>query len=239
MAPRSKTTEFKIAGESLSKKSILLALGLTMAAGLFFAIWQDVDLRVAAWFFDSGKFTGRTGAGRLLRNILFYGPLIVPVVMLICWLLPRVGRPVPAHFVPANRTVVFLALSLALGPTLLVNFGLKEYSGRPRPNQIQEFGGSREFRPWYKFDGACQNNCSFVSGEVSTAAWLVGPASLLPAPWKTPAMAGAVAIAAVTGILRMAFGGHFLSDVIFAILFTLLTVQAVGHWILRSRRKPG
>ena len=61
--------------------------------------------------------------------------------------------------------MIFLAVSLLLAPGLLVNVVLKEVSARPRPNQVENFGGSAEFRPWFRFDGACRSNCSFVSGE--------------------------------------------------------------------------
>ena len=42
-------------------------------------------------------------------------------------------------------------------------------------------------------DGACKRNCSFVSGEASTGFWMVAPASLLPPPWRGPAIVAAFA----------------------------------------------
>ena len=81
------------------------------------------------------------------------------------------------------------------------------------------------FRPWWSPGGECPRNCSFVSGEVSTAAWLVAPASLAPPPLRAPAIAAALVATVLTALGRLAFGGHFLSDTLFGALFTLLVVQ--------------
>lgn len=222
----------------MSKTAFGITLTLTLLAGVLFAWWPELDLSIAGYFFGEGPFAGRGRGERLLRQFFYYGPLIVPLAFSIAWLLTRLGLALPAKFVPANRTMIYLFASLLLAPALLVNGLLKEHSNRPRPNQLVQFGGKSEFRPWHRFDGACISNCSFVSGEVSTSAWLAAPASLLPAPWKAPAIAAAIVFAAATGALRMAFGGHFMSDVAFAILFTLLICQGL-HLLLMRGRSPG
>ena len=45
-------------------------------------------------------------------------------------------------------------------------------------------------------------------------------------------------VGAATGVLRMAFGGHFLSDVVFAALFTLLLVILMRS-MLYPELRPG
>lgn len=42
-----------------------------------------------------------------------------------------------------RRAAIFLLISLALGPGLLVNTVFKDHWGRARPSQIVEFGGPR------------------------------------------------------------------------------------------------
>ena len=226
-------------GVFLSLKALAITLLLILFAGVVFALRPDFDLSAAGWFFREGRFFGSGSGERMLRRFFYYAPLVVLLVITLLWLLPKAGVRVPAPLVPTSRSMVFLYGALLAGPWLLVNVVLKEHSNRPRPNQIIEHSGKSEFRPWYRFDGACQTNCSFVSGEVSTSAWLAAPASLLPPPWNVPAIAGAIAFAAATGALRMAFGGHFLSDVIFAILFTLLVCQLMHRLIMRGRRPQG
>ena len=52
------------------------------------------------------------------------------------------------------------------------------------------------------------------------------------------AVAAAMGVGAATGVLRMAFGGHFLSDVVFAALFTLLLVILMRS-MLYPELRPG
>jgi len=109
---------------------------------------------------------------------------------------------------------------------------LKDHAHRPRPSQTQEFGGPWEFRPWWRFDGACPKNCSFVSGEASEAFWMAAPASLAPPPLRPLAIGAALVFGAGAGLMRMGAGGHFLSDVLISALLTILVVQIARRLIL-------
>ena len=55
---------------------------------------------------------------------------------------------------------------------------------------------------------------------------MVAPALEVPAPWRAQAVAGAALYGTVTGVLRMAFGGHFLSDVVAGAWISLLVIAA-------------
>jgi lipid A 4'-phosphatase len=215
---------------------ILIVLAALTAAMAVFAAFPQLDLAIAGSFYalEGGSFDARFDRLlMMLRDIGYYLPIGVLALSLVLWLpgLRKSGRDT----VPTGRRVLFLALSLMLGPGLLVNGVLKEVSHRPRPAQVVEFGGADAFRPWYQFDGACGHNCSFVSGETAGATWLLAPASLLPPPWRAVAMAGAALLALAVGLLRLAFGGHFASDAIGAALVTLATIWAIGL-ALRQRQ---
>ncbi len=111
---------------------------------------------------------------------------------------------------------------------------MKDHWHRPRPIQVVEFGGADPFRPYDRLDGLCVRNCSFVSGEGASSFWTVAPALLLPPPWRAVALLGALCFAAAAGTLRMAFGGHFLSDTLFAALFTWLVIAGCWRAILKT-----
>ena len=121
--------------------------------------------------------------------------------------------------------MIFLIATISIGPGLIVNLGLKDHWHRPRPNQTQDFNGPNPFRPWWDDSGACRKNCSFVSGEAATGFWMVAPASVLPEPWQGPAIVAAFAFGAGASLLRMAFGGHYLSDVLLGGLVTLIVIE--------------
>ena len=203
---------------------ILLAL-LLLAAAVLFATVPDIDTRVAALFYSgANQFVGRGQIGNLGRTIFATLPFLVLAAYVIAWAAWRAGYV--WRFAPSGRAVGFVVATMVLGPGLLVNFALKDHAHRPRPVHIEAFGGPMQFRAFYQFDGACKKNCGFPSGEASAAFWLVAPALLAPAPLRPLAVGAAMAVGAATGLLRMAFGGHFLSDVVMAALLTLLLIGA-------------
>jgi membrane-associated PAP2 superfamily phosphatase len=62
----------------------------------------------------------------------------------------------------------------------------------------------------------------------------VAPALLAPPPFRAAAVGAALLFTAATAVLRMAFGGHYLSDVVFAALFTWLVVLSLYRLIFRA-----
>ncbi|MDB5642267.1 MAG: Membrane-associated enzyme (Acid phosphatase) superfamily [Hyphomicrobiales bacterium] len=206
---------------------IVAALALLALTGLVFALAPEIDLAAARMFLREGVFLGINPAGEALRTIGFQAPFWLLGLACAGWAL-RKFSPTPAPG-PSTRAMLYLFLTLALGPGLLVNAVLKNHSHRPRPVQTLELGGKWEFRPWYRFDGACERNCSFVSGEASTAFWTLAPALLTPLPVRPLAVAAALVFGTSVAALRMAFGGHYLSDSLISALLTILIVLG-SHW---------
>ncbi|MES1155895.1 MAG: phosphatase PAP2 family protein, partial [Pseudorhodoplanes sp.] len=91
------------------------------------------------------------------------------------------------------------------------------------------FGGTHNFMAWWDTSGTCISNCSFVSGEASSAFAVFALAALVPSPWRYPAIGMAILYGASVGLIRMAVGAHFLSDVLFAGVFIALLV-----WVLHG-----
>jgi len=129
-----------------------------------------------------------------------------------------------------------LLLTLILSAGVLTNLTFKSYWGRPRPVVVTEFNGDLPFKPWWDPRGGCDHNCSFFSGEGATAFWTFAPAVLAPPPWRPLAYAAATVFGIVTSVLRMAFGGHFFSDVAVAGLVTFLVIWVVHGAIYRWAR---
>jgi lipid A 4'-phosphatase len=213
-------------------RNILIALVIG-ALYLFaiFALWPGVDLSFASLFYHDGGFIGRGPAAEHFRKIFYDAPYFVLGAFLLTALAKSFGR---VERGPGLRAIAFLVGTLALGPGLLVNGVLKELSHRPRPAQTLEFGGPWRFQPYESFDGQCLRNCSFVSGEAATAAWTLAPALLAPPPTRPFAVAAALLFTLATALLRMAFGGHYFSDVLFAALFTFIIVLAGYCWYRRG-----
>lgn len=119
-------------------------------------------------------------------------------------------RPLPVW----RKRLSYLLIVLLLGPGLLVNLGLKDNSfGRPRPIQIEAYGGKSQFSPAFSYSGVCHHNCSFVSGHAAVAFYLMALGWAFGRRWV---FVLGVILGIVVGAVRISQGGHFLSDVVFS-----------------------
>lgn len=197
-----------------------LVLGL-MASGLIVVF--DLDRAVATWFYEPGarEATHRDDWWGVevgwVRWLYDYGNKI-GLVIGIAGLLVAVVASARMRWRPWWRPGLFLALALLLGPGLVVNGLLKPETGRPRPMQIETFGGERTFAPlgdWRRDEAAK----SFPSGHASMGFFLLAPYFLLRKRWGRLAvtvLVGGVAYGVLMGIGRMATGSHWLSDIIWS-----------------------
>lgn len=202
---------------------------LPVLACALLALAPQIDVEVESVFFAGDHFLADSEPGRLARDFGRVIPFLILFGLLLLWIVGKLGGA--SEGMPRGRSIAWLALSMLLGPGLLVD-ELKDISHRPRPVQVREFGGSEDFRPFFRFDGDCPRNCSFPSGEASAAFWTLAPASLAPPPLRPVAIAGALVFGFAVGGLRMAVGAHFLSDVVFATILTIMVAFALRRWAL-------
>lgn len=187
------------------------------ASGLFY--------RNGAWLFERDStwlaipYLGLPRLGQAL--------LVTLVALLFLSFVPRLTA------LRAKRgSIAFLLAAALAGPVLLVDNVLKDNSGRTRPVNTTHFGGSKQFTPAFVPADQCQKNCSFVSGHVATASFIMAFGWLgAPAVRRRWLLAG-MAAGGVMGIIRMLPGGHFLSDVIFA-WFAVYFSLWVTEWLFR------
>ncbi len=132
-----------------------------------------------------------------------------------------------------RKSLLFIILSMALGPGLLANTVLKDHWGRARPSQVEAFGGALRFTPAPLPAAECSQNCSFVSGHAALGFSLVAFALLLPAgKARRRGVAATLGFGALVGLVRIAQGGHFLSDVVWAGLLVFGTTAILHWWIV-------
>jgi len=130
-----------------------------------------------------------------------------------------------------------------MGPGILANVVLKDHWGRARPKQVVEFGGAKTFSPPLIPTDQCANNCSFVSGEAAAIFMPFYAAGLVVPQWSATLLAAGTVCGFAAGLVRIAQGAHFLSDVIFAGVFMAMTAvlahRAVfGHTHLKDANPP-
>jgi membrane-associated phospholipid phosphatase len=210
----------------------LIAVTLVTLLGsimLLQAPWLDIAVSQAFVQAD-GKFMG--DSHRSLIRLRQWGRDITNVVVaaLVIVLAAKLVRPQWLQRITWNMWW-FITLGLALGPGLLVNLIMKPLYGRPRPIHTTMFGGAHEFVPAWTPSPACAWNCAFISGEASMNIWVIAFA-LFFTGWRRWALAGiAVVWGAAVSINRIAFGAHYLSDVLVAWGLTGMLVLALYVWL--------
>lgn len=200
-----------------------MPLALTMVLAAVFLLWPQLDLWAHRFFYDvdRGGFFARDW---WLWSWIYHGiPWVVKLIGVSMLLALAIGlwrkRPILGV---RPRVAAYLLLVLAVGPGLLVNTVFKDQWGRARPSQIQEFGGDKLFTPPILMADQCERNCSFVSGHASVGFYLMTLAWVVRR-YRWQLLAGGVAAGLLTGLARMAQGGHFASDVLFSGLVVYFT----------------
>jgi lipid A 4'-phosphatase len=218
----------------MNRTGLFIALSLALVIGLLFGVYPELDLKLAALFYDAPtrsfplKLNWLAGVARDAAMWIAWG-LAVPAIAALIVKLVRPDRPL----MMSGRAIVFLLGTLLLSAGVLTNLTFKSYWGRPRPVVVSEFNGDLPFVPWWDPRGGCGRNCSFFSGEGATAFWTLAPAALTPPPWRPVAYAAATVFGVATSALRMAFGGHFFTDVAIAGLVTFLVIWLAYALIYR------
>jgi len=218
----------------MNRTGLFIALALALVIGLLFGIYPELDLKLAALFYDPTtrsfplKSNEVAAFARDAAMWVAWGIALPSIVALVVKFI-RPDRPLLVR----GRTIAFLLLTLLLSAVVLSNLTFKSYWGRPRPIVVTALGGDLPFVPWWDPRGGCGHNCSFFSGEGATAFWTIAPAALTPPAIRPVAYAAAALFGLVTSVLRMSFGGHFFTDVSAAGLVTFFVIWLAHGYIYR------
>jgi len=221
----------------LARFALYSILAIALITGIVFAANPGLDVEVAGYFFrpdiraSVNALRPTLEAIRVCNNVLTVSIVLVAAGVLILKLIwPRGPALMPA------RAALLIIGTYALGPALLANGVFKSHWSRPRPGTVMNLGGTHPYMQWWDPRGACDVNCSFVSGEASSAYAMLAPAVALPAPWRYYGIGAALLYGTTIGVLRMALGAHFLTDVLFAGILTAFIVWFLHGLLYRWSR---
>ncbi len=220
------------------RRPFLIFISIHVLLALLFIAVPGIDLWFSGLFFIPGEgfFFDSASSKTFLAFISWTTAIFINgaiFLLVVNWLRER---RVAKHLLFDNRKIIFCLLTLALGPGLLVNGFLKSHWGRARPIEISAFGGARSFSPAYIIAHQCSRNCSFVSGDAAMGYYLIAFLFIARKRARTLALAGALAGSAI-GLIRIAQGAHFLSDVIFAGFVTVTVGWLVSFLMLRPNEE--
>ncbi|KQW31146.1 hypothetical protein ASE36_02360 [Rhizobium sp. Root274] len=209
-----------------AEKPLLFATLITLTLSAVFVAMPGVDLAVSRLFYVEGLGfpAGKIEALKTFRAFGQYFPLALIIALVVGLVLKLIYPSRPSLF-PPRFTLYFSSLFL-LGPALTVNGILKPLFDRPRPRNVVDFGGTDAFVHAWGLGGHYFDDRSFVSGEAAVVACLIPLAFFVPVVWRRSVFVLLCVYAALTALNRIAFGAHFLSDVLIA--SGLMAMLAIG-----------
>jgi lipid A 4'-phosphatase len=201
---------------------------ITLLLSLGFYLYPAIDLTVAHWFYNSANAShqfllSNMPAIDLLRKIIIDAIWVINAGLLAI-LLAKVIKPNCLQRIKA-KTAVYILICFVVAPSLIVNVTLKDHWGRPRPSQISEFAGDKQFQPVWVMSRQCDHNCAFVCGDSAAVFALFAWVPLLRRKILAATVVSLAGLA--VGVIRMAAGGHFLSDVILSGLIVYTVEWAI------------
>ena len=131
----------------MNRTGLLIALALALVIGLLFGIYPELDLKLAALFYDppTRSFPLKlNGPRRIARDGAMWiaWAMALPAIVALIVKLVRPDR----RLLMSGRAIVFLLLTLTLSAGVLTNLAFKSYWGRPRPVMVTQFNGDRAVR---------------------------------------------------------------------------------------------
>jgi lipid A 4'-phosphatase len=202
-----------------------------------FASW--IDLSTTQYFYAIGNDRVEHFIKGPILNALFdYGTIPANFTALSATLL-LIGSYLFKKLKKFKNPCLVLLLTYAMGAGLIINGILKEYWGRPRPKQVEEFGGTQKFLAFYEpnFFHQPQPSKSFPCGHCATGFYffslaLVGKRLKKPLLWAS-GLTIATLLGTTLSLARMMQGGHFFSDTLFSALIMWYVALTID-WLVYS-----
>ena len=195
--------------------------------GIFFKFFPQIDLYISKLFYDDnlGFYLDHTAAAQTIYNAVNYATIIIILLYVIILVLDVVFKK--NFFNIGKKEIIFLAITLILGPGIIVNGLLKEQVGRPRPEAITNFGGQEQFVPPFTISDGCDSNCSFVSGHAALGFYFMAFAFLFTGFKRKKILLFTFTIGVIVSLTRIIQGRHFFTDTLFAFFFVYMTILLI------------
>jgi lipid A 4'-phosphatase len=215
------------------QKNVLIWIaGLGLLCTLFF-LFPQLDIQISKMFYLKGL--GFTYANHLLAKTMF---VLVPWLTYTAAII-YISLALYQYFIrkKLSKILLYLIITLIIGPGLIVNSILKEHFGRARPKSVIEFGGASTFSSLLVFSDQCSTNCSFSSGHAAAGYYFTSFSFIAPRRYFRRLFYSGVLFGSAIGLVRIIQGGHFSSDVLFSFLVVLIVNYGTKILFFKQRRR--
>jgi len=202
---------------------------------------QQMDLAFENYFYfvaGNGSFSPNAFYD-FIYDWTVYPAQIVAILAVFCFIFSFFVKSLK----PLRRYALLLIVPMALGAGILTHAVFKDHWGRPRPKQIEQFGGTESFRAFYDPKPSISINHqhkSFPCGHCTMGFYFFSIALLGRRLASKNLYYGGLFLALILGSLlglaRMAQGGHFFSDVLVSAIIMWECALLTEQWLWKKRQ---
>ena len=205
---------------------------------------SDLDLALHSSFYDSASQSWPVGEAPIWRFFYTVGP--VPGILLgaASAILLLLGLGIP-QFAKFRKLSAYFFFVLLIGSGLITNALMKDLWGRPRPKQVTAFDGTEEFERLLHYEPESTGK-SFPCGHATMGFFFFAFVPLTRGWRRWWWLLFALLFGILIGVARIAQGGHFTSDVLWAAavmwftslaFFKLFKMDRSLWWVARADAK--
>ena len=223
--------------QSISLKKVFLINTFFFAFFvLLFFLFPNLDIHFSKLFFYEEKFISEKYI--FVKNLRSFLKDLMVFISVFSLLLIVAGILLKKKVFFFKRRTKLILLGFIVGPVigcgLIANFYFKDNWGRARPINIQEFGGDKIYTKPFTISDQCKKNCSWIGGEASAAFSFITGTIILKNPIY---LLINLIFGIVVSFCRIAMGGHFLSDNIFAMIFMIYLAILYKYFVFLYLKK--
>ena len=223
--------------QSISLKKVFLINTFFFAFFvLLFFLFPNLDIHFSKLFFYEEKFISEKYI--FVKNLRSFLKDLMVFISVFSLLLIVAGILLKKKVFFFKRRTKLILLGFIVGPVigcgLIANFYFKDNWGRARPINIQEFGGDKIYAKPFTISDQCKKNCSWIGGEASAAFSFITGTIILKNPIY---LIINLIFGIVVSLCRIAMGGHFLSDNIFAMIFMIYLAILYKYFVFLYLKK--
>ncbi|MBF0349947.1 MAG: phosphatase PAP2 family protein [SAR324 cluster bacterium] len=222
------THRLNLRGLAILSSTFLIMISLT-----WILIYLDADRQIASKFFLGGRGEWAYIDQQPWKWLYAYGTY--PGLFLLLGCIVTLGMSlINGKLGGWRRYLLLTILTSILGGGILVNAVLKDHWGRPRPRQIEDFGGKWEYKNTFE-PGVAGKGKSFPCGHCS-----MGFSFISLGFWYqksriigTAGTAFGMVYGLLMSIARIGQGAHFLTDALWSLGIIFMTATILYFYILK------
>lgn len=183
---------------------------------LFFHFNPHFDIYVSSLFYEP-KLGFYLAENPVVKGIYLAVKFMCAIFLIVTlWYAFKIYKATRSYKVSHYLPIIYILLVVIIGPGLLVHEVVKEIYNRPRPRQVEIFGGTEQFQSAFTIMHTDKDLYSFVSGHAAAGFMFFSIAFLMSGKRRVNMFIFSVTFGSFIGFIRIVQGGHFLSDIVFS-----------------------